>query len=117
MISKNQSTEKCTGYITTRLIIREFLLGTMLHYSCLLLAALTRRHHKPIGLLRNAQLLPTDTVRSENFDINKTDHGTNGERIQLKLLLSDRATFIMREAKTKSAITRRWSLICNRRCN
>lgn len=59
----------------------------------------TRRHHKPIGLLRNAQLLPTDTVKSENFDINKTDHGTNGEKIQLKLLLSDRATFIMREAK------------------
>lgn len=59
----------------------------------------TRLHHKPIGLLRNAQLLPSEAVKSENFDIKKADHGTHGEKIQLELLLSDRATFIMREAK------------------
>lgn len=59
----------------------------------------TRRHHKPIGLLRNAQLLPTNAIESVDFDINKTAQHHRGEEIQLELLLSDRATFIMREAK------------------
>ncbi|MGL4711921.1 MAG: helix-turn-helix transcriptional regulator [Shewanella sp.] len=63
----------------------------------------TRRHHKPIGLLRNAQLLTTHAIESPDFDINKAAQGTSGEKIRLELLLSDRATFIMREAKFSEA--------------
>lgn len=58
-----------------------------------------RRHHKPVGLLRNAQLLSTPAVASADFDINKTAQSLSGEKIHLELLLADRASFIMREAK------------------
>ncbi|MGL5360530.1 MAG: helix-turn-helix transcriptional regulator, partial [Shewanella sp.] len=58
-----------------------------------------RRHHKPIGLLRNAELLSTPAVKSADFDIYKAAQRQSGALIRLELLLSDRASFIMREAK------------------
>ena len=41
----------------------------------------------------------TPAVASADFDINKTAQGLSGEKIHLELLLADRASFIMREAK------------------